>query len=301
MTSVISGRTAWWALVMGLAVSAPGVARADEPLLPAPKPLEPTRYKNQFVTDPVTDFGMLGASLGFSLLLDSLISTGELRPQQPNDKSKLLSIDRPFTTRTPSSSAPALSNVGLGIAAGYAVLAPILTGVQNGPEAGLVDAILFAESVSFTLAATDLAKIAVRRPRPLAYKLYEELNPDPNATVKKDVSGTDTALSFFSGHASTVAAISATATYMAFARSPHSARPWITLIAGTLLTTFVSYERVNAGKHFPTDVIAGAMAGAGIGVIVPHLHRAESLKQRPVWIGGSFGEGQGSLSLNGLF
>ena len=38
-------------------------------------------------------------------------------------------------------------------------------------------------------------------------------------------------------------------------------RPWLTLGLGTALTTFVSVERVRAGAHFPTDVIAGAIAG----------------------------------------
>jgi hypothetical protein len=32
-------------------------------------------------------------------------------------------------------------------------------------------------------------------------------------------------------------------------------------------------------------VIAGAFAGAGIGVVVPHLHRTEDVRQRPVWVG----------------
>ena len=83
------------------------------------------------------------------------------------------------------------------------------------------------------------------------------------------VTGTDTALSFFSGHASETAALSATATYLAFARSSGTARPWITLVAGTLLTTFVSYERVNAGKHFPTDVIAGLLAFLTLAWLLP--------------------------------
>ncbi len=50
------------------------------------------------------------------------------------------------------------------------------------------------------------------------------------------------------------------------------------------LTSFVSIERVRAGEHFPTDVIAGAVAGAGVGTIVPHLHRVAS-DGRSVWIG----------------
>jgi undecaprenyl-diphosphatase len=63
---------------------------------------------------------------------------------------------------------------------------------------------------------------------------------------------------------------------------------------------------VRAGKHFPTDVLAGAVAGAGIGIIVPHLHRTEDVQQRRVWVGfapevrGSEARG-GSLLLSGTF
>jgi undecaprenyl-diphosphatase len=79
-------------------------------------------------------------------------------------------------------------------------------------------------------------------------------------------------------------------------------------VLATGVTTFTSVERVRAGKHFPTDVIAGAFAGAGIGVIVPHLHRTEDVQQRPVWVGFNSapyterGDAQGGLlTLNGLF
>ena len=118
---------------------------------------------------------------------------------------------------------------------------------------------------------------------------------------------TDLQLSFFSGHTSVTAAISATATYLAFVRAPHTTRPWITLAAGTLLTAFVSYERVRSGEHFPTDVIMGSMAGAGIGVLVPHFHRRphyhdNEIEIVPVWIGfAPEARGGGQLTLGGKF
>jgi undecaprenyl-diphosphatase len=102
------------------------------------------------------------------------------------------------------------------------------------------------------------------------------------------------------------AEIGATATYLAFMRAPQTPRPWITLALATGLSTFVSVERVRAGKHFPTDVIAGSLAGAAVGVVVPHLHRTDDIKQRRVWVGfnpaSDFkGEQRGILELSGSF
>jgi undecaprenyl-diphosphatase len=131
------------------------------------------------------------------------------------------------------------------------------------------------------MAMTNIVKIAVRRPRPMAY--IESAKHEGELDYSNP--STDSALSFFSGHASMTAAIGATATYLAFARSTGKLRPWLTLALATGLTTFVSIERVRAGKHFPTDVIAGAFAGAGLGVVVPHLHRTEEVQQRRVWVG----------------
>jgi undecaprenyl-diphosphatase len=99
-----------------------------------------------------------------------------------------------------------------------------------------------------------------------------------------------------------VAAVTGTATYLAFVRSPESPRPWLTLAGGTMLTAFVGYERIRAGAHFPTDVIAGTMAGAAVGVLVPHLHRHQA-EPPPVWIGAAPAmDGRGAtISVGGAF
>jgi membrane-associated phospholipid phosphatase len=151
---------------------------------------------------------------------------------------------------------------------------------------------MYSESLTLALAFDDIVKIAVRRPRPIDY-LPENANNTTN---------TDLALSFFSGHAAVVAAMSGTATYLAFVHSPRSPRPWITLAAGTLLTAFVGYERVRAGAHFPTDVMMGGLAGAATGVLVPHLHFTKTASA-PIWIDlAPAPRGTGaSLGVRGLF
>ncbi|HYP99265.1 MAG TPA: phosphatase PAP2 family protein [Polyangiaceae bacterium] len=262
--------------------------------------------RTTFDIDPFADSAMIAVSLGFAGMLELVNSTGEIRPQQiaPNfNAANLIGIDRGAATQTPDPKASGRSSIALGVAAAYAVIDPILSGVrEQNVQTGLADAFMYAESVSFTLAMTNVVKMAVRRPRPIAY-IEANAHKDDPAYSNSD---TDSALSFFSGHTAMTATISATATYLAFARSPHTARPWITLLVGTGLTTFVAVERVRAGAHFPTDVIAGGIAGAGIGVVVPHLHRTDEIKQRRIWVGYSPVRSQenergGLLNVSGVF
>jgi membrane-associated phospholipid phosphatase len=261
------------------------VASLAVPLLLAPVSARaddlPRQADQHFTIDPVSDIVLTGAGAGVSTLLSLILSTGEIKPLPvtAGDASRLLSIDRIAVTQTIDPHAALYSDIGLYSSVGFAVLDSLLSSQRDGWDAALVDAVMYAESISLTEALTDITKIAVRRPRPIDY-----INCGGTAPSATCGSSTDLELSFFSGHAATVGDITATATYLAFVRSPHTARPWITLGVGTALTAFVSYERVRSGNHFPTDVIAGAMAGAAIGVLVPHLHRHPG-EAPPVWIG----------------
>jgi membrane-associated phospholipid phosphatase len=238
-----------------------------------------------FQSDPIADGCIILVSLGSAGVLDLINSTGEIRPQQiaPNfDRHQLIWIDRGAVKSQFDSSAALISNVGLGLAGAFAVIDPVLSGArEHSVQTGVVDGVMYAETVSLALALTNVVKIAVRRPRPIAYADAEAHRGDPTYSN----ASTDSSLSFFSGHASITGAVGATATYLAFTRSPGKLRPWLTLLVASGVTTVTSIERVRAGRHFPTDVIAGAMAGAGIGVVVPHLHRTEDVRQRPVWVG----------------
>ena len=264
----------------------------------------PTPGRAKFDADPIADGGVIATSLAFAGLLDLIISTGELTPQKipaTFQSSQLLGIDRGAISQNVDPNAGTYSTVGVGVAVGFAVLDPVLSGFrEHDTQSALVDGVMYAESLSVTYALTNLAKVATRRPRPQAYIDAAAHAGDPNYSN----TSTDSELSFFSGHAAITAAVGATATYLAFARSPHSARPWITLLVAAGLSTFVSIERVRAGAHFPTDVIAGTIAGAGVGSVVPHLHRNDDVKQRPVWIGfapAERGAVGGTMNVGALF
>jgi undecaprenyl-diphosphatase len=273
-------------------------------LVPTPAEPKPGDAKIRFVADPLGDGAILATSAGLAGIMELVLSTGEIRPQQIDpsfDNHSLLTFDQTAITQTIDPNASLLSSVGLYTAVGFAVLDPILSGFRDGREAALVDAVMYAQAASMTLGITDIAKVAVRRPRPIAYIDRNKYLAQGGIPANYNNTSTDSAMSFVSGHASTTATISAVATYLAFARSPNTARPWITLVGGVLLTGFVSYERVRAGAHFPSDVIAGALAGTGVGLVVTHLHREDRVQQRPIWVGFAPASGGGTMSLSGRF
>jgi membrane-associated phospholipid phosphatase len=259
----------------------------------------PQEERALFAADPVADGAVLGISAGIAVLSSLLVGTGELRPQKiaaDFQTSSLLSIDRGAVTQHPDPNAATYSNIGLYAVVGYAALDPILSGLrEKNTRTFLVDFMIYGESLAITESLTNVAKFAVRRPRPYAY-IQHFANP------KADNNSTDSNLSFFSGHASAAGAVTATATYLAFERSRHSWRPWATLLVGTGITTFIDIERVRAADHFPTDVITGTLVGAGVGVLTVRLHRTDEQRPRPMWIGwqpARVGDG-GALTLSGL-
>ena len=263
--------------------SAAPAAHADEP------PLTPRFEESQhFTVDPVVDGVLITTGFVFSEILGMVLSTGEIKPSLPGSTDKLLGIDRVAVTQSIDPHAGTYSDIAIWAAYGYVLADVAHSGLRDGGNALLVDAIMYAESLTLTSMITRITKIAVRRPRPVDYVNCGSSETTPGGACTND---TNLQLSFFSGHASSAGAMSATATYLAFVRSgAHSARPWITLAVGTALTAFVSYERVRSGEHFPTDVIVGSLTGAAIGVLVPHFHRRPHLHENrleisPQWIG----------------
>jgi membrane-associated phospholipid phosphatase len=122
----------------------------------------------------------------------------------------------------------------------------------------LQDATVYAQSLAVSGAVVAIAKAAVRRPRPLAYA------GDPLA-----IRDPDSYRSFFSGHATLTFAALTTAAWNIRLRHGEQVWPWVlTSVVGAS----VGVERVLAGRHFPSDVLAGALTGAAIGTAVPLLH-----------------------------
>jgi len=98
--------------------------------------------------------------------------------------------------------------------------------------------------------------------------------------------------SFYSGHASAAFLTAVYTSYVFQVRQPHSKwKKWIW--AGTLSTAgLIAGLRVLAGKHYLSDVIAGAGIGSAFGFAIPWIHLNPDISSKvallPTISGGHF-------------
>jgi membrane-associated phospholipid phosphatase len=143
-----------------------------------------------------------------------------------------------------------------------ALLTPVVSSFRaHGLSRNLLkDILVYAEIIAINSAANIVVKTVIARPVP---RVYTRLFPK----LEREARGYG---SFYSGHcAHTTGALAANA-MMERLRGTKGVRPWILLAGGAVL---VSAARVGAGRHFYSDVVAGSVAGAVIGGLVPRLHR----------------------------
>lgn len=141
----------------------------------------------------------------------------------------------------------------------------VLLADARGRNQADVLGVMYLETTLLNSGLTYLLKNAVGRPRPYAY------NDDPEIPPELRRSRT-TGRSFPSGHTSTAfASLVFLATVHGRLYPDSAGNDWIW--GGCLATASVTgYLRYAAGRHFPTDILAGASVGALVGWLVPHLH-----------------------------
>ena len=129
---------------------------------------------------------------------------------------------------------------------------------------GIAVGTMYLETLLLNSMLTNATKQLVLRPRPLAY--------NPNEPIA-DRTAQDARFSFFSGHTSMSAASSFFAAKVYSDYHPHDPNLPLVWAAAALLPAATATLRMEGGKHFTTDVLVGYLVGAGIGLLVPELHR----------------------------
>lgn len=128
-------------------------------------------------------------------------------------------------------------------------------------------ALIYLQSVSVNTLFTFFTKSKVKRYRPYVY------NQKISQLIKTNK---DSQSSFFSGHTST--SFTASVFMIKVIHDNHlyeNDKEWIytALLSGSALTAYLRYD---SGKHFPSDIITGAIVGSVCGLIIPELHKQEA-------------------------
>jgi len=203
------------------------------------------------------------------------LTLAEIDALDPNDVN---SFDRSATEQWSTGADLASDVLVMTLMASPVALAIAETGNKNGLTLG----VMYAETVLLNNGVTQLLKGATDRTRPFTY------NDDPEIPEEKKYQ-TNTRRSFPSGHTANAfaAAVFLGTTYSKL-HPESAARKWVW--AGSITAaTAVGYFRYRAGKHFPTDIITGAVIGASFGYLVPKLHETGAVYVAPSEGGAALG------------
>jgi membrane-associated phospholipid phosphatase len=272
-TSSRRGRAPISAITALLCIAAlPGSALTQErPVQPEPasetarRSAYPSFERTREITTGAFGVGMMGAGFLINIEVQPV-------PVEGLDPSTIkLSVDRNIVGNR-STSAKTASDW----TRNAALLMPWALAALTGPDGDRWHAMgprmgVWAETFFVSMGATALGKAAFSRPRPFAY-LPSDQRPDDAAY---DLSQERAFVSMPSGHAS--AAWTATGLAMTEHLLYRPDAHWLERVSvgflGGALAASTSTMRVEAGQHFPTDVIAGSALGLMSGVTVPLLHR----------------------------
>ncbi len=143
---------------------------------------------------------------------------------------------------------------------GVGGLAAYVAAHDRSPQQARGNLAVLANSVTWTAASTNWLKVLVRRNRPALY----------TGGAAAVAGAVDNQRSFPSGHTSIAFAVATSYLVMANREHlPHRTRNAILLYGGA---SGVGVLRLTGGSHFPTDVLGGAVLGAGIGWLVAAVH-----------------------------
>lgn len=142
---------------------------------------------------------------------------------------------------------------------------PVIMLLNKGQRynAGQVMA-LFVETMSVTGALFSITAGSVQRSRPFVY------STDRSMSNRMD---SDSQRSFFAGHTAATATASFFAAKVFSDFNPDSKLKPYVWAAAAIVPASVGYLRLKAGRHFLTDNLLGYGIGAGVGILVPHLHK----------------------------
>src|SRR4051812_21103495 len=234
-----------------------------------------------------TEEGTAIAGLGVaSLLMQFLLKA----PEQPRWQSSILFDDGARNalragSESGRSRAATFSNAAFVLTAFPAVVdAGLVTWLGKGKaDAAIQLALIDAEGVVITAILTTAMQRGVGRARPYLRDCNTP-NADPGCAGSANSRNT----SFISGHASLAFTAAATLCVQHSRLSLYGSADAVVCPAALGIAAGSSLLRVVADRHWTTDIIAGALVGSAVGVVVSaiHLRAGNSPDEAGITLGG---------------
>lgn len=195
--------------------------------------------------------------------------------------------DLPIRNRF-SEAAAARSDVTLWLSA----FTPVFAHVGAGTDDSLANAMtVYLEAFAAQYTLNVVVKHAVARPRPYTH------NPNPQIvgfSRRQQRAASDAFLSFYSGHAGLAFTSATSGSYLFGVRSSDAWSRRVVWSAEMAFAGATASLRLLAGRHYVSDVTAGALLGTAIGLGVPLLHGYEprdDFGEDLVWAAGGLTAG----------
>ena len=242
---------------LALAMLAPSVARAGEP----------SPWKVSYPVD--------GALIGAFTLGGLAVSTLDV-DRSRRWQSELLPWDEGVRGRF-SRKAAARSD----LLATLTLTGPMFAVAGDGlDQSAWHRTVIYVETLSAGILLNTVAKYVVQRPRPYTYSTDPELMEMTRGQKK------DSHLSFFSGHATMTFTAAVAGSYLYGAQSDNETSRATLWGVELTLASATANLRVRAGKHFYSDIVLGALVGAGLGATIPRLHLESPNRYSPTAVEG---------------
>lgn len=127
-------------------------------------------------------------------------------------------------------------------------------------------AIMALETALINNGITNILKASFNRYRPFNY--------NPNVALENKLRNSSRQ-SFVSGHTSNATSLAFLTARVLTDLHPYMERKYLVWTVAATIPAAIGYLRIEAGKHFPTDVIGGYIIGAAVGYFVPSMHLVE--------------------------
>lgn len=302
------------ALVLALALAGPrdydGPTDVAAPTLPdrpatlgppAPRPAasRPVAHGRR----PVADFGRVRARWALDasitagagipvLVLNRWVGPQLSRPALPTDPPELGRVDAIASGRYDPRVSTA-TDVMVAVALAAAPLVSLVDGHWAAQSVGTSSrrrafakkwgtaVLVEAESVAIAGLVTNVMKHAIGRPRPYTTLAEADVAARDRDDLAHDLRAAGRSHSFPSGHSTLAfAAVTSLATILTLDAPPTRRAKVVIALAwslGLLTAGTTAALRVVAGKHYPSDIVAGSAIGAAVGVATPLLHARRRL------------------------